>query len=131
MEMVVTFPGGKRVDAQYKGFNILTDQSKENGGEGSAPTPFQLFLASLATCAGIFVLGFCEKRGIPSDSISLVQRMEKNKDTNMYDHISIEVRLPADFPDRYVNAVIKSANLCSVKKHIMSPPSFEITAIKV
>lgn len=130
MEMVVTFPGGKRVDAQYKGFTILTDQSKTHGGEESAPTPFQLFLASLATCAGIFVLGFCEKRGIPTDSISLVQRMEKNGDTGMYDHVSIEIRLPKDFPDRYVAAVIKSANLCSVKKHIMTPPSFEIIATK-
>jgi len=128
--MVVTFPGGKRVDAHHNGFTILTDQSKKNGGKGSAPEPFQLFLASLATCAGIYVLGFCEKRGIPTDSISLVQRTEKNKDTNMYDHISIEIRLPEDFPDRYVNAVIKSANLCLVKKHILTPPSFKIMATK-
>ncbi len=128
--MVVTFPGGKRVDAEYEGLTIRTDQSKKNGGEGSAPEPFQLFLASLATCAGIYVLGFCEKRGIPTDSISLVQSTEKNKDTNMYDHISIEIRLPADFPDRYVDAVIKSANLCLVKKHILTPPSFKITATK-
>jgi putative redox protein len=130
MEMVVTFPGGKRVDAEYEGLTVFTDQSKENGGEGSAPTPFQLFLASLATCSGIYVLGFCEKRGIPTDGISLVQKTEKNKETKMYDHISIEIRLPADFPDRYIDAVIKSANLCAVKKHILTPPSFKITATK-
>lgn len=130
MKMVVTFPGGKRVDAEHEGLTVFTDQSKKNGGEGSAPEPFQLFLASLATCAGIYVLGFCEKRGIPTDGISLVQNAEKNKDTKMYDHISIEIRLPEDFPDRYVNAVIKSANLCLVKKHILTPPSFKTTATK-
>ncbi len=130
MEMVITFPGGKRVDAEYEGFTIHTDQSKKNGGEGSAPEPFQLFLASLATCAGIYVLSFCQKRNIPTDSISLVQRTEKNNDTKRYDNISIEIRLPADFPDRYVDAVINSANLCAVKKHIITPPSFEITATK-
>jgi putative redox protein len=130
MEMVITFPGGKRVDAEFEKFTIHTDQSKKNGGEGSAPEPFQLFLASLATCAGIYVLSFCQKRNIPTDSISLVQRTEKNNDTKRYDHISIEIRLPSDFPDRYVDAVINAANLCAVKKHIITPPSFEITATK-
>ncbi|MBN2324259.1 MAG: OsmC family protein [Spirochaetes bacterium] len=130
MEMVVTFPGGKRVDAAFEGFTVRTDQSKENGGEGAEPEPFQLFLASLVTCAGIYVLGFCQKRDIPTDGISLVQRTEKNNETKRYDNISIEIRLPSDFPDRYVDAVINSANLCAVKKHIMTPPSFEITAVK-
>jgi putative redox protein len=130
MEMVITFPGGKRVDAAFEGFTIRTDQSKENGGEGSAPEPFQLFLASLVTCAGIYVLGFCQKRDIPTDGISLVQRTEINSETKRYDNISIEIRLPSDFPDRYVDAVINSANLCAVKKHIITPPSFEITATK-
>ena len=130
MELVVTFPGGKRVDARYNEFTVHTDQSKKEGGKGSAPTPFDLFLSSVATCAGIFVLGFCEKRGIPTDNISLVQKAEKNDDTGMYDRNSMEIRLPDDFPDRYVDAVVNSANLCPVKKHIMTPPSFEITAVK-
>jgi putative redox protein len=130
MDMVVTFPGGKRINAEYKGFTIHTDQSKKNGGEGMAPEPFQLFLASLATCAGIYVLNFCEKRNIPTDNITLIQRMERNEETKMFDRILIEIKLPEDFPDRYIDAVVNAANLCAVKKHIMKPPAFEIKAKK-
>ncbi|MDA8242639.1 MAG: osmotically inducible protein OsmC, partial [Elusimicrobia bacterium] len=57
-EMEITFPGGKKVNALWHGFEIATDQPKSSGGDNSAPAPFDLFLASLGTCAGIFVLGF-------------------------------------------------------------------------
>jgi ribosomal protein S12 methylthiotransferase accessory factor len=125
-EMEILFPGGKRVDAQYKGFMIQTDQSIHNRGEASAPAPFDLFLASIATCAGIYVLEFCQRRNIPTEKIRLIQRMEKNADTKMLDKITIEIKLPPDFPQKYRNALISSAELCSVKKHIYQPPNFSI-----
>ena len=59
MEMVIDFPGGKRVDAHYGDFTVKTDQPASGGGDGSAATPFALFLSSMGTCAGIYVLGFC------------------------------------------------------------------------
>jgi putative redox protein len=61
-EIKVTFPGGLRVDAEYKGFVIKTDQPVKHGGSGTAPAPFDLFLASIAACAGFYVVAFCRER---------------------------------------------------------------------
>jgi putative redox protein len=124
MDMTVTFPGGKRVDALYKGFTISTDQSTANGGAASAPAPFDLFLASIATCAGIYVLEFCQHRSIPAENIRLVQKTERNSATRMIEKISIEIFVPPEFPAKYRNAVIRAAQLCSVKKHMQQPPEF-------
>ncbi len=71
MEMIIDFPGGSRVDAHFGTFTIHTDQPPA----ATAPTPFATFLASLGTCAGIYVLGFCQQRGLPSEGIRIVQRM--------------------------------------------------------
>ncbi|MCK5331318.1 MAG: osmotically inducible protein OsmC, partial [Candidatus Marinimicrobia bacterium] len=62
MDMKITFPGGKKINAEYNGQIIKTDQAVASGGNGSAPEPFDLFLASIGTCAGIYVLGFCQQR---------------------------------------------------------------------
>jgi ribosomal protein S12 methylthiotransferase accessory factor len=127
--MQVTFPGGVRVDAGYKGFVIQTDQPEYAGGTGSAPAPFDLFLASLATCAGHYVLAFCRERKIPAEGIALSMRMERNQETRMIGKITIEISLPSDFPEKYTNAVIRAADHCAVKAHIARPPVFEITAM--
>jgi putative redox protein len=126
MDMVVSFPGGKRVEAQYKGFTIQTDQPEKSGGEGSAPTPFDLFLSSLGTCAGIFVLSFLQERNIPYEDVQIVMKTEQNPDTHMIDKIDIDINLTEDFPEKYKNAVKSAADLCSVKKHLMKPPAFAI-----
>ena len=125
-EMEVHFPGGMRVNARYKGFTIETDQPVYAGGEGAFPAPFDLFLASIATCAGFYVLFFCEKRGISVRHTSLVMRTEKNQETKMIDKIAIEMKLPSEFPEKYKRAVIRAVNACSVKEHILNPPSFEL-----
>jgi len=124
--MEILFPGGKKVDAIYKGFTIRTDQSRESGGEGSAPAPFDLFLASIGTCAGIFVLFFCQERGIPTEGVRVILRTEREREASMISKITIEIRLPPDFPEKYERAVIRSAELCAVKKHLEAPPLFEI-----
>lgn len=126
--MIITLPGGKKVDAEYKGMTIKTDQGIRAGGEGSAPEPFSLFLASIGTCAGIYVKSFCDQRGIPTDNIRLVQKMGYNPETRMIDKIDIDIQLPADFPEKYREAVVNVADLCAVKKHLADPPKITVEA---
>jgi putative redox protein len=129
MEMVVSFPGGARVDAQFGPFTVKTDQPPQGGGEGSAPTPFAVFLASLGTCAGIYVLGFCRQRGLPTDGIRIVQRAGTDPATGMVGKVGLEIHVPPSFPEKYHAALIRSAEQCAVKKHLESPPKFAITAV--
>lgn len=127
MDMLIDFPGGSRVDAHYGAFTVHTDQPE--GGAASAPTPFDLFLASLGTCAGFYVLSFCRSRNIPMTNIRLRQRDQVDPETHMLSHITIEIELPPDFPERYKSAVIRAAEQCKVKKHIEQPPKFEIVTV--
>ena len=131
MEMEITFPGGARVDASFNGLSVKTDQPARGGGSGSAPTPFATFLASIGTCAGIYVLGFCQQRGLPTQDIKIIQRMASDPTTGLVGKIGLEIQLPPDFPDKYKAAVIKSAEQCAVKKHLEHPPMFEITTSTV
>lgn len=128
MEMKVVFPGGKRVDAVYNGFTIKTDQPESNGGGGAAPSPFDLFLASVGTCVGYYVLSFCQERAIPTEQLELSMSIDKDTSTGMIGKISIDIQLPPEFPRKYWQAVKKSAELCAVKKHLQHPPLFEINA---
>jgi len=129
MEMIVTFPGGARVDAQFGPHVIRTDQPPQGGGEASAPAPFALFLASIGTCAGIYVLGFCRQRGVPTEGIRLVQRMEADPRTGMIAKVGLDIELPPGFPEKYRDAVIRAASQCAVKKHLEMPPAFEVRTI--
>ncbi len=124
MEMVIDFPGGAKVDAHFNGFTVHTDQPAMGGGDNSAPAPFSVFLASIGTCAGIYVLGFCQQRGLPTEGIQIVQRVHSNPFTRMVDKVDLEIQVPPSFPERYKDALIKTANLCAVKKHLENPPSF-------
>jgi putative redox protein len=126
MEMLIDFPGGDRVDAHFGPYSVLTDQPGPNGEPGSAPTPFSLFLASIATCAGIYVLGFCKQRNLPTDGIRIVQRSDRNRQTGMVENVELEIQVPAGFPEKYIPSLIRSAELCAVKKHIETPPAFKI-----
>ena len=127
-EMKISFPGGMRVDAEYKGFVIKTDQPVYSGGDGSAPTPFDLFLASIATCAGYYVLSFCQKRGIPTENATVLMKTRRNPETKRIEKISIEIQLPPEFPEKYKKAMIKAVEGCSVKEHILNPPVFLVEA---
>ncbi|HUU06381.1 MAG TPA: OsmC family protein [Patescibacteria group bacterium] len=126
MDMKITFPGGKKVNAEYNGFTHKTDQPLNAGGENSAPSPFELFLASLATCAGFYVLSFCQQRGITMDGIELRQSMAYDAQTHLIGRIDIEIILPAGFPEKYRAAVVQAAQLCTVKKHLENPPKFNL-----
>ncbi|MBN2045549.1 MAG: OsmC family protein [Anaerolineales bacterium] len=126
MDMIIDFPGGAKVDAHYNGFTIKTDQSPFGGGDGSAPEPFATFLASIGTCAGIYVLSFCNQRGIPTDDIRIVQRMYSGNVPGLIGKIELEIQVPEGFPEKYHNALINSASKCAVKRHLETPPQFEI-----
>lgn len=122
MEMVIDFPGGARVDAHFGPFTVQTDQPPV----ANAPTPFATFLASIGTCAGIYVLGFCQQRGLPTDGIRIVQRMHSNMLTGMVGKIDLEIQVPPTFPEKYLPALVRSAEMCAVKKHFENPPQFEV-----
>ena len=129
-ELTVTFPGNKKVDAAFKGFTLKTDQPQAAGGDGTAPSPFDFFLASIGTCGGVYVVDFCRNRGISLDGVRIVQKMERNPDTHMITGVTIQIELPKEFPDKYKDSLIRAVNLCTVKKHIMNPPKFAIETIK-
>jgi ribosomal protein S12 methylthiotransferase accessory factor len=127
MEMIIDFPGGARVDAHFDEFTVKTDQPPMGGGTGSAPSPFAIFLSSIGTCAGIYVLGFCKQRDLPTSGIRIVQRMHNDPMTGMIGKIDLEIQVPPTFPEKYLPSLIRSAELCAVKKHLEKPPVFEIT----
>jgi putative redox protein len=131
MEMKITFPGGKKVNAEFNNHIVPTDQPVEGGGEGSAPSPFEYFLASLGTCAGVYVLSFCQQRHIATEGLSLTQRLEFAESADgkrRLAKVAMKIDLPPGFPEKYHNAIVKAAELCTVKKVLMDPPEFEITA---
>ena len=121
-DMEIVFPGETRVDAWLAGVHIPT------GGEDE-PSPFDLFLASIGTCAGIKVLRFCQERHIPTTGLNITQRMFYNPDRNMIRKIELIIDLPLNFPMKYYNAVIHVANTCGVKKHLAEPPDIVISTV--
>jgi putative redox protein len=126
--MTVNFPGGLRVDAVYRNQVIRTDQPVDEGGEGSAPAPFDLFLGSIATCAGYYLLAFCKERGIDMEGAGVTMTMERDPVARMIGTITIELRLPPGFPEKYAAAVVRSIDACAVKRHIIKAPAFKILA---
>lgn len=125
-DIEVSFPGGKRVDARVGDFVVRTDQPIDAGGEGSAVAPFDLFLASIAACAGIYVLGFCQARNLPTSEIRLRQRVLLDEATKLPKHIQLELVLPEAFPEKYRAAVLRAAEGCKVKKTIAAAPTIDV-----
>ena len=123
----ITFPGGKRVDAEIEGKSIPTDQPAKAGGQGGAPEPFALFAASIGTCAGFYVLSFCQSRGLPAGGIVLRERL-RYQDTTLA-AVELDVELPDGFPERYREAIVRAAAGCKVKKAIEAQPRFVVQAV--
>lgn len=122
MEMTVDFPGNKRVTSTYKGFTVETDQPASEGGDGSAPEPFDLFLSSLGTCAGVYIVYFCESRDIPTEGITMKLGFERNEETHLMEKIRMDIHLPSGFPVKYRKAVVRAAQMCTVKRTLAQPP---------
>lgn len=126
--MEITFDGGKVITAHLNGHIIRTDQPVDNGGGNTAPAPFDLFLASIGTCAGIYVKSFCDKRQIPTYGIKIIQTMEFDKEKKLPSIFKLDIQVPAGFPEKYREAVINAAELCLVKKTINNQPEFKVTS---
>jgi putative redox protein len=130
MELEIFFEGNKKVNARLNGSVIKTDQSVQHGGDGTAPEPFNLFLASVGTCAGVYVKSFCDKRDIDASNIKIIQRQSFNQQTKLIDNIELEAVLPDDFPDKYRKAIISAMDLCTVKRHLKDPPQISTITSK-
>jgi ribosomal protein S12 methylthiotransferase accessory factor len=128
-EIVVTLPGGRRVDAQVGNHLVRTDQPVENGGEDTAPSPYQLFLAALGTCAGIFVQGFCAKRELPTEGIRILQRLYQDPETGVLGRVELDIEVPPGFPEKYRDALVRVVDQCSVKRAIQAQPQFETRVV--
>jgi ribosomal protein S12 methylthiotransferase accessory factor len=129
--MEITFDGGKVITAHSHGHIIRTDQPVADGGGDSAPSPYELFLASIGTCAGIYVKSFCDNRQISTDGIKIIENIEWSKETGLPLKISLDIRLPEAFPEKYKASLIHVADLCKVKKTMATPPQFEIIASRI
>lgn len=127
-EVLVSFGSGKQVFADHLGFRLMTDQPPQAGGEGAAPQPYTLFLASIATCAGGYVLGFCQSRNLPTEGIRLRQRMRFGDD-GVLCGVELDIEVPPHFPARYHDALVRVADRCAVKKAIAAGPEFEVRTV--
>ena len=127
MKYDIIFGGNKKVDAHYRGFTIHSDQPLTSGGDNTALSPFELFLASIGMCTGFYVLAFCQSRSISTDNIKITQTVVINDATHMVEKVMIDINLPPDFPKKYKAAIIKTAQSCSVKKFLDSPPEIQIS----
>lgn len=125
--MAISFPGGVAVEADYKGFRILTDQSLEQGGSGNAPSPFDLFVAALGTCAGFYALRFCQERQISTAGLGLSLALEGG--AHGLAAVTFELRLPAGFPDKYRDAIVRAVGQCTVKRQLEAPPRFVVNVL--
>jgi ribosomal protein S12 methylthiotransferase accessory factor len=129
MNVDIRFPGGVAVEALFDGFTVRTDQPVTQGGGGTAPSPFDLFLASLGTCAGFYALRFCQERKLGTAGLAVRLATERDTKTKRVARVRIEIDLPPGFPEKYVNAIVRAIDQCSVKRHILEPPVFEVVAM--
>jgi len=125
----IRFPGGVAVEALHKGFVIRTDQPVAGGGGNSAPSPFDLFLASLGTCAGFYALRFCQERQLSTEGLSVTLTTGSDAARKRLGTIRIEIRLPDGFPEKYRAAILRAADQCAVKKHVVEAPAFEVVTV--
>ncbi len=127
--LTVSFPGNKKVDIQVGDFTLNTDQSLTRGGDASALEPFDLFLASMAGCAGIFALGFCQSRQLASEGLSLEMDWERDVEPPHAAKVTFRLTLPEGFPEKYRSSIIRAIDLCTVKHYIHNPPEFFIEVV--
>ncbi len=129
--MKITFPGNKKVDANFNGFTVHTDQARQGGGDGTAPAPFDYFLASLGTCAGIYVLSFLQSRNLPTEGVEIEQKIQWDPIKRRIGTIALDIQVPKGFPEKYKGALVNAANLCAVKQYMENPPAFDVYTTEV
>ncbi len=125
--VTISFPGGVVVEASYKGHTVRTDQPEKSGGSNSAMSPFDLFLASIATCMGFYALRFCQERNLTTEGLHLTLDPVRDEEAKRVAVVRISLDLPPGFPAKYRAAIERAVDHCAVKKHILEPPRFELT----
>jgi putative redox protein len=127
--LAVSFSGNKRVDVQLDGFVVRTDQSLKSGGDASAPEPFDLFLAALASCAGIYALNFCQSRQIGTEGLALHLEWQSVAGPSEPAQVALRIRLPVGFPEKYRESIVRAVDQCAVKRLLLAPPQFEVCLV--
>lgn len=122
----VEFGEKMQITAHMDDVSIATDQSVKDGGDGTAPNPFQLFLASLATCAGVYANRFCQSRKLSTDGMALTVTCDFAEKEFRVENMTFDLTLPDGFPEKYVSAIHRAIDLCTVKKHVCNAPEFSI-----
>ena len=130
MELNIRLEGGKKVSTTIGSHRILTDQSIKDGGEDSAPAPYDLFMASIGTCAGFYVQAYCQNKGIDPSGINITLRPKRDPETKKIVAFITTIHLPKELPEKLYPALKKVAEQCAVKKTIMSHPEFIVETIK-
>jgi putative redox protein len=125
MSISISFPGGVAVDATLDGHTIHTDQPPPLG-KGTAMSPFEIFLSSIGTCMGFYALRFCQQRGIVTDGLGLGLDPIRDPEGKHVKTVKIALQLPHGFPEKYHDAIRRAVDQCSVKRHLIEPPDFEL-----
>ena len=129
MELKVTLEGRKRVATQIGNHLIMTDQPTKQGGDDSAPAPYDLFLASIATCAGFYVQSYCENKGIDSSGISITLDTRRDPASKQITGFVTTIHVPPELPQKLHAVLKKVAAQCAVKKTIMNNPEFVVETV--
>jgi ribosomal protein S12 methylthiotransferase accessory factor len=130
MEIKVNFLDKLRLEAKFDDFTVIADQPIRYKGDGSAPGPFDYFLASSALCAAYFVKLYCDTRNIPTENIRLSQNNIVDPENRYQQIFKIQVELPADISDKDRQGILRSIDRCTVKKVVQAGPEFVIEEVE-
>ena len=129
MEINVNFLDNLRLEAKFDDFTVVTDQPIRYKGDGSAPSPFDYFLASSALCAAYFVRVYCKARDIPTNNIRLSQNNIVDPENRYNQIFKIQVELPEDISEKDRQGILRSIDRCTVKKVVQTGPEFQIEQV--
>jgi ribosomal protein S12 methylthiotransferase accessory factor len=130
MEIKVNFLDNLRLEAKFDDFTVTTDQPIRYKGDGSAPSPFDYFLASSALCAAYFLKVYCKARDISTENIKLSQNNIVDPENRYNQIFQIQVELPDDISDKDREGILRSIDRCTVKKVVQTGPEFKIETVK-
>ncbi len=116
--MEISFDGNKKISTYVDGFHIQTDLPATEQGDYSAPTPYQLFLASIACCVGISIKYYCDTKKISAEGMEISVNTHWDKEKARIEKIDINIILPNTFPPKYEPAIVNVVNSCKVKKQL-------------
>ena len=129
MRVDTCFPHSGKVQARSKGLLVEIGLPPDRGGDPDAPGPFDLLLCSLALCTGYHILSFLKERGMSIADAGVCVEAESSKDSHLLEAINIEIRVPADFPEKWRDAIVRAANQCPIKAQLGQQPEFRMSVV--